>query len=80
MVVGNSTVLICEPRRDLNSWLRLNRFSAICSLGSSACTEALLVGINTTSLTGAAHKPARSCRRRLMCHKQAVWSLNSHPT
>ena len=45
MVVGNSTVLICEPRRDLNSWLRLNRFSAICSLGSSARTWALLVSI-----------------------------------
>ena len=36
VVVGNSTVWIWEPRRALKSWLRPNRFSAICSLGSSA--------------------------------------------
>ena len=36
MVVGNSTVWIWASRRVLNSWLRLNSFSSICSLGSSA--------------------------------------------
>lgn len=36
MVVGKSGVWICLARRDLKSSLRLNRFSAMASLGSSA--------------------------------------------